>query len=104
LPRQIKDQMLSHIIIRFKTEELKQQEMLASLPKGVRSSIAYNLFLPIVEKTYLFNGVSSSFTFQLVQHRINDLEFLIFKFKGTSFDLITSAIGNRRKNIKYKPN
>jgi hypothetical protein len=68
--------------------------MLASLPKGVRSSIVYNLFFPIVEKTYLFKGVSISFIFQLVQHRINDLEFLIFEFNATSFDLITSAIGN----------
>ncbi|KAJ4768038.1 potassium channel protein [Rhynchospora pubera] len=66
LPRQIKDQMVSHIIIRFKTEGLKQQEMLASLPKGIRSNIAYNLFFPIVEKAYLFKGVSFSFIFQLI--------------------------------------
>ncbi|XP_078164071.1 KAT1 potassium channel [Carex rostrata] len=66
LPGKIKGQMLSHIIIRFKTEELKQQEMLASLPKGVRSNIAYNLFFPKVEKVYLFKDVSNSFIFQLI--------------------------------------
>ncbi|KAG1335230.1 putative Potassium channel KAT1 [Cocos nucifera] len=66
LPQHIKDQMLSHICLRFRTEGLKQQETLNGLPKGLRSSIAYCLFFPIVQKVYLFHGVSLDFIFQLV--------------------------------------
>ncbi|XP_008783945.2 potassium channel KAT3 isoform X1 [Phoenix dactylifera] len=66
LPQHIKDQMLSHICLRFRTEGLKQQETLNGLPKGLRSSIAYYLFFPIVKRVYLFHGVSSDFIFQLV--------------------------------------
>ncbi|XP_072972217.1 potassium channel KAT3-like [Typha angustifolia] len=66
LPRHIEEQMLSHICLRFKTEGLKQQETLDSLPKAIRSSISYYLFFPIIQKAYLFHGVSSNFIFQLV--------------------------------------
>ncbi|KAM6552127.1 hypothetical protein CsatB_001935 [Cannabis sativa] len=66
LPPRVQDQMLSHLCLRFKTEGLKQQETLNSLPKAIRSSIAYHLFLPTVQKAYLFKGVSQDFIFQLV--------------------------------------
>ncbi|GMI82235.1 potassium channel in Arabidopsis thaliana 1 [Hibiscus trionum] len=66
LPPRIQDQMLSHICLRFKTEGLKQQETLNSLPKAIRLSIAQHLFLHIVQKAYLFQGVSHDFLFQLV--------------------------------------
>ncbi|PON72610.1 Voltage dependent potassium channel [Parasponia andersonii] len=66
LPPRIQDQMLSHLCLRFKTEGMKQQETLNGLPKAIRSSIAYHLFFPIVQKVYLFQGVSQDFLFQLV--------------------------------------
>ncbi|XVF40148.1 hypothetical protein PTKIN_Ptkin01aG0087900 [Pterospermum kingtungense] len=66
LPPRIQDQMLSHICLRFKTEGLKQQETLNSLPKAIRSSIAQQLFFHVVQKVYLFQGVSDDFLFQLV--------------------------------------
>ncbi|XP_029120858.1 potassium channel KAT3 isoform X2 [Elaeis guineensis] len=66
LPKHIEEQMLSHICLRFKTEGLKQQETLDSLPKAIRSSIAHYLFFPIVQKVYLFHGVSFDFISQLV--------------------------------------
>ncbi|URE36811.1 Potassium channel [Musa troglodytarum] len=66
LPRHVEEQMLSHICLRFKTEELKQQETLDGLPKAIRSSIAECLFYPIVEKVYLFQGASFNLIFQLV--------------------------------------
>ncbi|XP_056158482.1 potassium channel KAT1-like isoform X2 [Syzygium oleosum] len=66
LPSCIQDQMLSHLCLKFKTEGLKQQETLNSLPKAIRSSIAYHLFFPIVQSAYLFQGVSHDFLFQLV--------------------------------------
>ncbi|RRT79038.1 hypothetical protein B296_00018955 [Ensete ventricosum] len=66
LPKYIEEQMLSHICLRFKTEELKQQEILDDLPKAIRSSITEHLFLPIVQNVYLFQGVSSNILFQMV--------------------------------------
>ncbi|XP_065012172.1 potassium channel KAT3-like isoform X2 [Musa acuminata AAA Group] len=66
LPKHIGEQMLSHICLRFKTEELKQQETLDGLPKAIRSSIAECLFFPIVRRVYLFQEVSYNLIFQLV--------------------------------------
>ncbi|TKW14122.1 hypothetical protein SEVIR_5G146600v4 [Setaria viridis] len=66
LPKRIRDEMLAHICLRYKTEGLKQKETLDSLPKGIRSSIAYHLFFPIIEKVYLFRGVSFTCMLQLV--------------------------------------
>ncbi|QCD76988.1 potassium voltage-gated channel Eag-related subfamily H member 6 [Vigna unguiculata] len=66
LPHRIQDQMLSHICLRFKTEGLKQQETLNDLPKAIRSSIAHHLFFPVVQKVYLFQGVSHDFLLQLI--------------------------------------
>ncbi|XP_054803575.1 potassium channel KAT1-like [Prosopis cineraria] len=66
LPHHIQDQMLSHLCLKFKTEGLKQQETLNGLPKAIRSSIAYHLFFPILQKVYLFQGVSHDLLFQLV--------------------------------------
>ncbi|KAG6471982.1 hypothetical protein ZIOFF_069437 [Zingiber officinale] len=66
LPKHIKNQMLSHICLRFKTEELKQQQILSNLPKGIRSSIACNLFFPVVQRAFLFHGVPFDFLYQLV--------------------------------------
>ncbi|CAK9166356.1 unnamed protein product [Ilex paraguariensis] len=66
LPSHVQGQILAHICLKFKTEELKQQETLNILPKAIRSSIAYYLFFPIIQKTRLFQGVSHDFLFQLV--------------------------------------
>ncbi|RYQ81854.1 hypothetical protein Ahy_B10g100454 isoform B [Arachis hypogaea] len=66
LPPRIQDQMLSHICLKFKTEALKQQETLNDLPRAIRSSIAHHLFFPVVQRVYLFKGVSHDFLFQLV--------------------------------------
>lgn len=66
LPPQIQEQMLSHVCLKFKTEGLKQHETLNGLPKAIRSSIAQYLFLPIVQRVQLFQGVSHNTLFQLV--------------------------------------
>ncbi|KAK9088265.1 hypothetical protein Scep_027347 [Stephania cephalantha] len=66
LPARIENQILSHVCLRFKTEGLKQQEILNGLPKAIRSSIAHYLFFPIAQKAQLFQGVSTDFLFQLV--------------------------------------
>ncbi|CAL4947379.1 unnamed protein product [Urochloa decumbens] len=66
LPQQIEEQMLNHICLRFRTEGIKQQEMLDILPKAMRCSVSLYLFFPVVQGCYLFKGVSSGFIQQLV--------------------------------------
>ncbi|KAK6236874.1 hypothetical protein QUC31_020669 [Theobroma cacao] len=66
LPDGLREQMLSHMQLKFKTAELQQEEVLQDLPKAIRSSISQHLFRSTVEKTYLFKGVSEDFVSQLV--------------------------------------
>ncbi|CAN1750733.1 Potassium channel AKT1 [Linum perenne] len=68
LPDRLQDQMLAHLCLRFRTdsEGLQQQETLDSLPKAIRSSISHYLFYSLVDKVYLFRGVSNDLLFQLV--------------------------------------
>ncbi|KAK6116866.1 hypothetical protein DH2020_049396 [Rehmannia glutinosa] len=68
LPPRLEDQMIAHLSLRFRTdsEGLQQQETLDALPKAIRSSIMNSLFYSLVEKVYLFNGVSNDLLFQLV--------------------------------------
>lgn len=60
--------MLAHLCLKFRTdaEGLQQQETLDSLPKAIRSSISHYLFYSLVDKVYLFHGVSNDLLFQLV--------------------------------------
>ncbi|EPS59603.1 potassium channel, partial [Genlisea aurea] len=68
LPTRLQEQMLSHLCLKFRTdsEGLHQQEILDSLPKAIRSSISHFLFYSLVDKVYLFHGVSNDLLFQLV--------------------------------------
>ncbi|KAF7838645.1 potassium channel AKT1-like [Senna tora] len=68
LPNRLQDQMLAHLCLKFRTdsEGLQQQETLDSLPKAIRSSISHFLFYSLVDKVYLFCGVSNDLLFQLV--------------------------------------
>uniref|UniRef100_A0A9I9CHG2 Cyclic nucleotide-binding domain-containing protein n=1 Tax=Cucumis melo TaxID=3656 RepID=A0A9I9CHG2_CUCME len=66
LPEGLKDQMLAHMQLKFKTAELKQEQVLEDLPKAIRSSIAQHLFRDTVENAYLFKGLSEDLIVQLV--------------------------------------
>ncbi|KAJ6840306.1 potassium channel AKT1-like [Iris pallida] len=68
LPVRLQDQMLAHLCLKFRTdsEGLQQQETLDALPKAIRSSISHYLFYNLVQKVYLFRGVSDDLVFQLV--------------------------------------
>ncbi|KAF2310699.1 hypothetical protein GH714_016416 [Hevea brasiliensis] len=68
LPLRLQDQMLAHLCLKFRTdsEGLQQQEILDSLPKAIRSSISHYLFYSLLDKVYLFHGVSNDLLFQLV--------------------------------------
>ncbi|KAK7410305.1 hypothetical protein VNO78_00993 [Psophocarpus tetragonolobus] len=65
LPESLKEQMLSHMQLKFMTTEL-QREVPQDLPKTIRSNIARHLFGNIVETAYLFKGVSDDFITLLV--------------------------------------
>ncbi|XP_017222795.1 potassium channel KAT1 [Daucus carota subsp. sativus] len=66
LPPSIQNQLLSHICLKFRTDGLKQQDTLSSLPKAIRSSISNHLFFPIIRNARLFQGLSHDNLFQLV--------------------------------------
>nr|XP_043635151.1 potassium channel AKT1-like isoform X2 [Erigeron canadensis] len=68
LPVRLQDQMLAHLCLKFRTdsEGLQQQETIDSLPKAIRSSISHFLFYSLLDKAYLFRGVSNDLLFQLV--------------------------------------
>ncbi|KAK6945052.1 KHA domain [Dillenia turbinata] len=51
---------------RTDSEGLQQQETLDSLPKAIKSSISHFLFYSLMDKVYLFRGVSNDLLFQLV--------------------------------------
>jgi len=67
LPEGLKEQMLAHMQLKFKTAELQQEEVLEDLPKAIRSGIAQHLFRRTVENAYLFKGVSEDLIVQLVK-------------------------------------
>ncbi|KAK8933583.1 Potassium channel AKT1 [Platanthera zijinensis] len=68
LPPRVQEQMLAHLCLKFRTdsEGLQQQETLDALPKAIRSSITHYLFYNLVQRVYLFQGVSNDLLFQLV--------------------------------------
>ncbi|WMV38882.1 hypothetical protein MTR67_032267 [Solanum verrucosum] len=68
LPVRLEEQMLDHLSMMHRTdsEGLQQQGTLETLPKAIRSAISHHLFYPLVDKAYLFHGVSNDLLFQLV--------------------------------------
>ncbi|XP_021767780.1 potassium channel AKT1-like isoform X4 [Chenopodium quinoa] len=68
LPVRLQDQMISHLCLKYRadSEGLQQQEVLESLPKAIKSSVSHYLFYSLLDKVYLFRGVSNDLLFQLV--------------------------------------
>ncbi|CAK7353566.1 unnamed protein product [Dovyalis caffra] len=68
LPVRLQEQMLAHLSLKYRanSEGLHQQETIDSLPKAIRSSISNYLFYSLVDRVYLFRGVSNDLLFQLV--------------------------------------
>lgn len=66
LPETLKEQMMAHMQLKFKTLELQQDEVFQDLPKAIRSSIGQHLFNKTVEKAYLFKDVSEDLIVQMV--------------------------------------
>ena len=72
----MREQMLAHMQLKFKTAELKQEEVLQDLPKAIRSSINEHLFRSVIENAYLFKGFPDGLIIQLVIHQ----QFHLFLF------------------------
>ncbi|OUZ99911.1 Cyclic nucleotide-binding domain [Macleaya cordata] len=66
LPESLKEQMMAHMQLKFKTLELQQDEVFGDLPKAIRSSIGQHLFQRTVEKAYLFKEISEDLIVQLI--------------------------------------
>ncbi|KAF9685017.1 hypothetical protein SADUNF_Sadunf03G0010500 [Salix dunnii] len=66
LPPRLKDQILAYMCLRFKAESLNQHQLIEQLPKSICKSICQHLFLPTVEKVYLFKGISRETLLHLV--------------------------------------
>lgn len=68
MPARLQEQIYAHLLMRYRTdlEGLQQQEIIDSLPKAIQSSISHYLFFSIIDKVYLFHGVSNDLLFQLV--------------------------------------
>ncbi|XP_010546590.1 PREDICTED: potassium channel AKT6 [Tarenaya hassleriana] len=68
LPVRLQEQMVAHLSLRYRadSEGLQQQEIFDTLPKAIRSSISHYLFYDIVDKVYLYQGISNDLLFQLV--------------------------------------
>lgn len=66
LPPRLKEQILAYMCLRFKAECLNQHQLLEHLPKSICKSICQHLFLPTVEKVYLFQDVSREIILLLV--------------------------------------
>ncbi|PIA41015.1 hypothetical protein AQUCO_02300056v1 [Aquilegia coerulea] len=66
LPPRLKEQILTYMCLRFRAETLNQHQLIEQLPKSICKSICRHLFLPTVEKIYLFNGVSEEILLLLV--------------------------------------
>lgn len=68
IPVRVQEQMVAHLCLKYRadSEGLQQQEILDVLPKAIRSSISNFLFYSLVDKVYLFRGVSNDLLFQLV--------------------------------------
>ncbi|KAK2662360.1 hypothetical protein Ddye_000934 [Dipteronia dyeriana] len=66
LPPRMKEHILAYMCLRFKAENLNQHQLIEHLPKSICKSICQQLFLPIVEKVYLFEGVSREVLLLLV--------------------------------------
>ncbi|KAE8674391.1 Potassium channel KAT3 [Hibiscus syriacus] len=113
LPEGLREQILAHMQLKFKTAELQQEEVLQDLPMAIRSSISQHLFRRTVEKSDLFNGVSEDLVSQLVSEMKaeffpakveiilqNEIPTDIYILVSGAVDLLTYKNGTEQRNGK----
>ncbi|XP_068649288.1 potassium channel KAT3 [Aristolochia californica] len=96
LPESLKEQIMANLQLKYKTAELQHHEVLADLPKAIRSSISQHLFKGTVEATYLFRGVSQDLITQLVSEMRAEyfppkVDIIIQKDIPTDFYILVSG-------------
>ncbi|KAL9672399.1 hypothetical protein QQ045_028649 [Rhodiola kirilowii] len=96
LPESLKEQMLAHMQLKFKTTEMQQEEVLGDLPKAIRSGIANHLFLKIISNTYLFKDTSEDLLVQLVSQMRAEyfppkVDFILRNEMPTDFYILVSG-------------
>lgn len=62
----MKNQITDYLSLKFRTDEFQHQWIFDSLPSAIRLNVLQYLFIPVLDKVYLFQGVSSSFLLQLI--------------------------------------
>lgn len=62
----LREQLMAHVELKYRTIQLQQDQVLADLPKAIRTSIGCHLFQNLVESTYLFKGFPQDFIMELV--------------------------------------
>ncbi|CAN1166866.1 Potassium channel AKT2/3 [Linum perenne] len=68
LPRRLEEQVLAYMSLRFKAERMNQQRLIEQLPKSIRRRVCRHLFLPSLQRAYLFEGVSVGTLMSLVSN------------------------------------
>lgn len=96
LPDTMREQMLAHMQLKFKTAELRQEEVLQDLPKAIRSSINQHLFRSTIENAYLFKGFPDGLIVQLVIHQTIPFLFVPFKQDINSLFFVVGFANKRR--------
>ncbi|XP_026456270.1 potassium channel KAT3-like [Papaver somniferum] len=67
LPESLKEQMMAHMHLQHRTQEMQQDEVFQYLPKAIRSSIGQHLFTTTLKDgCYLFKEVSEDLIVQLI--------------------------------------
>ncbi|XP_057866867.1 potassium channel KAT3 isoform X2 [Cryptomeria japonica] len=112
LPQTLKEQILGHMRLKFKTEALQQQTV-AGLPRAIQSTIAQHLFYSITQKVYLFHGVSDDFIMQMVTEMVaeyippredvilqNDIPSELYIVVSGAADLIFTDRSNSEKILQ----
>eukprot|EP00250_Pteridium_aquilinum_P025221 c30380_g1_i1 orf=483-1451(+) len=97
LPYELQEQMQDHFRLKFKTEMLKHEEIMNSLPKAIRSNIARRLYFDILECVYLFHGTSYNFLLQLVTEMKPEYfppkeDIILFNEAPTEFYVLVSGM------------
>lgn len=82
--------MTSHLSLKFRTdsEGLQQQEIMDALPKAIRSSISHYLFYSLVQRVYLFRGISHDMLFQMVNRFRKQLANVATELNSQAIDVV----------------
>ncbi|CAL4974362.1 unnamed protein product [Urochloa decumbens] len=96
LPPELREQMMASAQLRFNAGEVGQRQLLAGLPRALRSGVARHLFGDTVQRCYLFRDVSDAGVVELVsemaaEHFPPKAEIVLQKETSTDCYIIVSG-------------